>query len=176
MRKTNCDTLASKTRKTRGVALIFSIMIVAIIAIVGGFFVRKSGLLRTVDFTQKQQSFQSVELLTEAQAFYKSNLIDILDQNLVPSNLDPSTDVTSLDARYNFNDWLDAQIAAPYNARAENIQKGKRLSIRCLYQQNPTQGQPVREFPCTAQRYHEPKLFEISFSRLDSTRDRKSVV
>ncbi|MDB5038322.1 MAG: hypothetical protein JWQ35_1850 [Bacteriovoracaceae bacterium] len=166
-------------RSDEGFALLFAIILIVVMAIAGGYFLKRSDQFRELQLLSQQKNFQTVQLLSEANLFARGSSSDQLlsfgsqlDAYEIPNNAQPLQFDASLivtgDPHTDINAWLATNIVGVYNNQPENKEKGKSLSLLCLYEIDPDTG--LRYKPCTSNRLHDPKVFQFTLSQVDPAR------
>lgn len=156
----------------RGFAMMFAILAIVAMTLLLTSALKNSDLFKNLSVVQTQQAFQSLEVETQLRGISLELLAKKLDTWLLPSSAEPAVVPTSLNAYSGrlisnnagtgaggaFDTWVNTNFVVPFNSDPKN--QGKVLAIRCMSQQDPTVVNAGRE-PCTNQRLHDPKLFEI---------------
>lgn len=136
-----------------------AIMLVAIFSSIIVLYSKKAGFFKDLISRQKENTFQNIELQVESRSF-PAAFATQLDNYLAKDNIavvegDPQTDI---------NAWIQSVVETNYNSDTKNLAAGRRIEVKCLYQENPDAGTIVRE-PCTIYRFHEPKTFQVTLTQ-----------
>ncbi len=146
-----------------GSALILTLISLAILAFVGASFIKNSNLnvgLTSVDSKNTLQRIEADAEIARVRQMLMKNLDDYTQPNALTIDVDVET-IPFVNDPTKFAEYIQ-EFETAYN----NTHAGK-VSIKCVRQGDSGTG--TEEF-CTRKRSHDPKIFSISYQKLDPER------